>query len=667
MREIPASIRSLLKSRAMVGADAPNMRISFRTDTAGQVQKTFNIDDISSGIGWHGPTRSLFVTYNLSPGVVKQYNSDDGALLDSWQIDDTPNGADVDRSDHDVFWATHGTAGWSKYSIANKTKTATFTLPSGIGEANGVAAPMGDYLWIGDSGNNQVHKVRKSDGAVVASYPTGITTSGVAWDGQFVWVSDVYSSVIKAIDPGSGSVVDQFNGPGSSHPGLTWDGEALWTVDDTNDDAVRFLGVDLPVQPSTLRISRDSAALAQRLTASWPNVNPGDPSDRGYYSPDRGDDVPANKNEWYRVIMPGRDVRASAGYGDEVVQVFKGAIDDVTLNVEPEASVIEIDCRDEGWKLIDRAVTDGAGNYTISYTDTEVADIAADLFQRAGFTDITTEATGLTVTKTFERQTYADALEWCMNITGFELTINELGAASFYYPTDRQPEITGLEVTLSGTTPVTITGGTGQGRAPIVSGSEVVKNSAGTVTYQRAVDYNIDYGSPESEATLARISGGAIADGETVRVDYVYAAYTFREGEDLFRLPYTISRRDIYGKIRVIGEKEDGSPAVGTYTYSGEISVPADKVLFEEIRELSTDTAAQAAANQLGNDMSRRHREIAFAAVGVPWLQVGDCVQVIESSTTISEIYRILTMDLSWEGGALIMACTAYHYGYAPL
>ena len=65
---------------------------------------------------------------------------------------------------------------------------------------------------------------------------------------------------------------------------------------------------------------------------------------------------------------------------------------------------------------------------------------------------------------------------------------------------------------------VTLTG-TGNHRLKhtgVVSDSEVVTNSAGTVTYTKNVDYTVGY----DTGLIARIEGGGISDGQEVLVDY---------------------------------------------------------------------------------------------------------------------------------------------------
>jgi len=450
------------------------------------------------------------------------------------------------------------------------------------------------------------------------------------------------------------------------------------------DDGV--LGVptsDVSVYPTSLRLQQDTAADAARLVAAWPNVNPNDPTDVGYYSPDRGDDDPAKKNAWYHVLFPESEVTLELGYGSHYVTRFKGQIDDTRLFVEPSERgvryMVEIDCRDYGRRLVDLKVQDDSGNDYLTYESTTLEAVAVDLLKRAGWStgNITAEETGRSITKkTFERQSYGDALGWILDASGFELSVQN-DEISFYYPTDRQPAITNLLVDLtSSTSPVAITSSTGStslGRAPVVSGSEVV-TSTDTLTTYTTGDYVINYGSHSTEANIARIStgdGGSIpAASPNVLLDYVYSAWSFSEGEDLFKLEYTLTSRNIYKQIKTLGGTST-ELKTGTYNCGGTYDISTQKRLFIPLPELNSTAELQAAADRLGNDMSKKYREIVFAAVAIPWLEVGDCIQVIESMSTISEVYRILELEFRYENNngrlTAIMTGRAYHYGYAPL
>lgn len=423
-------------------------------------------------------------------------------------------------------------------------------------------------------------------------------------------------------------------------------------------------GESLYARATDVTVDREQAASAQQARVMMPNVNSTDFTDPGYYSPDRGDDVPADKNDWYHVLFPGCEADIYMGYGGNLVRVFKGQVDDTVMWTVGASYQIELQLRDDAWSIIDKVVMDGS-SYKLTYTAKTVEYIVTDLLTKAGIaaTDITTEATGITITqKVFERLSYADALAWCQTVSGFELLCDEEGKWSFHYPTDRQPEAEDEVLVLTGTD------WTNLAHDYVVSASQRVRSAAGGggTLYSDSLDYEIELGSP---ARIRRRAGTTIPDGGMVYVTYVYAAWSFQEGVDIFRLPYRISRRDIYGSVVVYGKAEDDAALVGTYTYAGSTSygVPADKVLFVELPELDTTAKCQTAADQLGHDMVTKLREVQFAAVGNPWIRVGDCVRVRESSTTISEIYRVTSLSHSLRPDGFITEFSAYHYGYTPL
>lgn len=675
MQIIPTAIKTLLKSRSILGADAPKAIVTFFAGAqAGQVSTSF-LSTAIAGLGWRFSDQRLFAadadldTMNIL--------DEEGLQYDSWTVDDFPNGCEIDGDDEDLIWMTHpsvvanpGIKGWR---ISTKTKIIDFPNPTGATEINGIAAPPGPYLWVGDSDSTgrKLYKVNKSDGVIVTTYNMPIRVSGVAWDGSYLWVSGLSDTIYK-VDPTNGAVIESFVGPQTTYTGLTWDGQNLWAgSEDSGGIIVRFSTTELPLQVSACRIGREGAALAQRADIEWPNVNPDNPVDAGYYSPDRSATEGFIENEWKGILMPGRDFTIQMGYGSDLVDTFKGQIDDVTLNVQPSLGSadyrVSIGCRDDGWRLIDKLVYDsGVDLFRLTYIAQTVEAIVSDLLVKAGWTIdlIAVEATGISVaSKVFENESYADAIEWCMKVSGFELVILEDGTASFYFPTDRQPKPPiPDQAILVGIVAVELS------NKPIVTNSDVVKSTDGLITYSRITDYTMDY----ALGTIARTAASTIPDGATVDVDYVFAAWVFKEGEDLFQLPYKITRRNIYGKIRVIGGEDPNSLSdpkdkfIANFVYNGR-GVPEEKALIVEMPELDSNAKCQLAANQMGNDMIRRVREVSFSAVAVPWLQPGDCVQVIESSTTISEIYRITSIDLELDPEGFIMTCAAYHYGYAPI
>ena len=55
-------------------------------------------------------------------------------------------------------------------------------------------------------------------------------TWAVAWDGEALWTASLWAEYYR-IDPDSGEILTQFQGPGSQIWGLTFDGEHLWALD----------------------------------------------------------------------------------------------------------------------------------------------------------------------------------------------------------------------------------------------------------------------------------------------------------------------------------------------------------------------------------------------------------------------------------------------------
>lgn len=591
-----------------------------------------------------------------------------------------------------VYPVDYGTGAISAGTTA--PTPSTYRSTTGLGKKDRVTwHPTGRWIALAGaatgSPNQQtcVHPFDPDTLTIGARLTYNLTTGGdypyetknIQWspDGNYLLVMGQNNAIMVAwmviYGNGTAALANGFtltvSGDGS---GFYWDSVFPFTSDidtmlawgDSGPLVVKF-GSYLSVQPSNLSIDREQAATSQVAEVSWPNVNPADPTDAGYYSPDRGDDVPADLNDWHQILFPGVPVDIMLGYGENLTRVFKGQADDILLDVNGAQYNIVLNCRDDAWNLLDKTITDDDGNYTITYTDTALEDIVQDLLYRAGveWTNISIEATGITIAeKTFERMTYADGVAWCQTVSGFELTCDENGMWSFHYPTDRQPQSTDEPITLTGTD------WTNLSHDYVVSGSDVVCSalSGGGTTYSNTLDYEIELGSP---ARIRRRAGTNIPDGATVYVTYVYAAWSFQEGVDLFRLPYRISRRDIYGKIIVNGKDSNDNVLTGTYTYSGSTTygVPADKVLFVSMPDLDTTAKCQATADHLGHDMITKLRETGFAAVGNPWIQVGDCVRVQESATTISEIYRITSLSHSMGPSGFITTFSAYHYGYTPL
>ena len=411
-------------------------------------------------------------------------------------------------------------------------------------------------------------------------------------------------------------------------------------------------GYKLPVKSISISRAKDSAAMLDLLID---NKN-------GVYSPDK-------LGDWNRVLISNKEITVNQGYGSELPRTFTGLIDYVEPGSWPHE--LRVVARDKYKLLLDQHITNPDlslitehEKHTVIFKNELIEDIVSTLACWAGFApgDIIVRATGLIISEIgWSWGTYAEAIKELGDIAGnFKGWTDEDGVFYFEYDTDRQPEGNEL-IVLSGTTQVELE------HKPIVSGSQRVTNADQTVSYSRNVDYTIEFATGE----IARTVGSSIPDGGTVRVRYVFPAWIFREGEDIWRLKYRVGDTELYRKVVVHGKAGDDSiiEAVSDFTAADYNNVLGQKVLRIPAPDLDTLAKCQTLADRMTYVISSKVRNMPFEATAIPHLQNGDCIQVLESSVGISEIYRIV--DLSsrqepGEDGIYKMNITAYHYGYAP-
>jgi len=78
-------------------------------------------------------------------------------------------------------------------------------------------------------------------GTILASFATpGPAPTGLAYDGESLWLADRLTDTLYAIDPESGAVRRELPAPGFMLRGLTWDGEYLWCVDGEENRIIKL-------------------------------------------------------------------------------------------------------------------------------------------------------------------------------------------------------------------------------------------------------------------------------------------------------------------------------------------------------------------------------------------------------------------------------------------
>jgi DNA-binding beta-propeller fold protein YncE len=125
---------------------------------------------------------------------------------------------------------THRTIAWGNISenIGELTGTVITSFNSPDYYPYGLAWD-GQYLWLTGYSAKKIYKLDPTDGTVITSFNSPDKYPyGLAWDGQYLWLTGYSANKIYKLDPTDGTVITSFNSPDSSPYGLAWDGQYLW-------------------------------------------------------------------------------------------------------------------------------------------------------------------------------------------------------------------------------------------------------------------------------------------------------------------------------------------------------------------------------------------------------------------------------------------------------
>lgn len=170
-------------------------------------------------------------------------------------------------------------------------------------------------------------------------------------------------------------------------------------------------------------------------------------------------------------------------------------------------------------------------------------------------------------------------------------------------------------------------------------------------------------------ADLASFEYGADEYGKLYfRRDYqpnnMAIAYTFEEGVDITSMSYKLSDDDLYYRVKAYGKSGDtvlvyDAPFVDAAKYN----ILPQKILKVDATEASTVSELRTIAERALYLMNSRTAIVEFEAIAVPWLQVGDFIQVYERSSMSTGIYRISSMTLNLTPKRFTMRLSCNYYG----
>jgi hypothetical protein len=285
-------------------------------------------------------------------------------------------------------------------------------------------------------------------------------------------------------------------------------------------------------------------------------------------------------SDLFGILNLNKQVIVKMGYGDDLIETFTGLIDEFTMKSYPH--LMEISCRDNLKKALDQTITEGNQN-TVSFTDTAIESIFGYLCYLAGIETGTIETTGISISKIFSWQSYADAFQFLADLASFEYGADEYG--KLFFRRDYQPNNMAI-------------------------------------------------------------------------------SYTFEEGIDIKSMSYKMADGDLYYRVKAYGKSGDtiivyDAPFVDAAKYN----ILSQKVLKVDVAEAKTVGELRTIAERALYLMKSRTAIVDFEAIAVPWLQVGDFIQVYERSSMSTGIYRISSMTLNLTPKTFTMRITCYYYG----
>ncbi|MCF8331040.1 MAG: hypothetical protein K9H84_01165 [Bacteroidales bacterium] len=108
----------------------------------------------------------------------------------------------------------------------------------------------GEHLWVADRASKMLYGLNPATGKIQqAIYSPGYWPRGVAWDGEALWNVDIkgglplsenYQGVVYRVSPDDGTVLRTVRLSVKKATGLAWDGKYLWVADDTRNRLVQI-------------------------------------------------------------------------------------------------------------------------------------------------------------------------------------------------------------------------------------------------------------------------------------------------------------------------------------------------------------------------------------------------------------------------------------------
>jgi hypothetical protein len=180
---------------------------------------------------------NIWVT-SFGSGEVTQIRPSDEEVLHTYAAGTNPNALTYDGR---FLWVASESG--PDITIVNPR---TGAIPTTLGTAQGIPnsghwgmAFDGEYVWVTNPATDNVTKIRAGDKNVMGSYPTGDAPHGIIFDGYYIWVSNNGGNTVTRLRANDGSNQGTF-AVGSNPLGMVFDGAHIWVANSGDDTVTRL-------------------------------------------------------------------------------------------------------------------------------------------------------------------------------------------------------------------------------------------------------------------------------------------------------------------------------------------------------------------------------------------------------------------------------------------
>ena len=199
---------------------------------------------------------------NYAGQTLTKLRAYDGAVMDTVNL-----GTRIDdvEFDGEYLWVAHGNMSGTISKVRPSDGAVLATYPSG--GACPIALEFdGTNLWIANwCGSGIVAKMNPSDGSIVGSYGV-FTCNDIAFDGEHIWVTSGNNNQVvklRASDGANQGTIDV----GTNPAGMTFDGTHVWVTNSADDTVTKLRAIDgttlgtFPTGDAPLRAVFDGASI----------------------------------------------------------------------------------------------------------------------------------------------------------------------------------------------------------------------------------------------------------------------------------------------------------------------------------------------------------------------------------------------------------------------